>query len=67
MPYFFNIIGWGPRAPLPKHHCGSQQTLCLVPSLGCPTLVLMSPGWKKADEHLTSLMDQEHMITQEDT
>jgi len=24
-------------------------------------------GWKKADEHLTILMDQEHMITIEDT
>jgi hypothetical protein len=24
-------------------------------------------GWKKADEHLTTLMDQEHMITLEDT
>ena len=24
-------------------------------------------GWKKADEHLTTLMDQEHMITIEDT
>ena len=24
-------------------------------------------GWKKADEHLTVLMDQEHMITLEDT
>jgi hypothetical protein len=24
-------------------------------------------GWKKADEHLTTLMDQEHMITPEDT
>jgi hypothetical protein len=24
-------------------------------------------GWKKADEHLTDLMDQEHMITFEDT
>jgi hypothetical protein len=23
--------------------------------------------WKKADEHLTTLMDQEHMITLEDT
>jgi hypothetical protein len=44
MPFFFNIIGWGPRAPLPKHHCSSQQTLCLVPSLGCSTLVVMSPA-----------------------
>jgi hypothetical protein len=24
-------------------------------------------GWKEADEHLTTLMDQEHMITLEDT
>jgi hypothetical protein len=24
-------------------------------------------GWKKADEHLTTLMDQEHIITLEDT
>ena len=24
-------------------------------------------GWEKADEHLTTLMDQEHMITLEDT
>ena len=24
-------------------------------------------GWKRADEHLTTLMDQEHMITIEDT
>jgi hypothetical protein len=24
-------------------------------------------GWKKADEHLTTLMEQEHMITLEDT
>ena len=24
-------------------------------------------GWKKVDEHLTVLMDQEHMITIEDT
>jgi hypothetical protein len=24
-------------------------------------------AWKKADEHLTTLMDQEHMITLEDT
>ena len=24
-------------------------------------------GWKKADEHLTALLDQEHMITLEDT
>jgi hypothetical protein len=24
-------------------------------------------GWRKADEHLTALMDQEHMITLEDT
>ncbi len=24
-------------------------------------------GWKKADEHLTVLIDQEHMITLEDT
>ena len=47
----FNIIGWGPRAPKnPKHHCGSQQTLCLVPSLGCPTLVgaLPTPGLRNS-------------------
>ena len=24
-------------------------------------------GWKKVDDHLTTLMDQEHMITLEDT
>jgi hypothetical protein len=24
-------------------------------------------GWKKVDDHLTALMDQEHMITLEDT
>ena len=29
----------GRRSPTPNHHCGSQQTLCLVPSLGCPTSV----------------------------
>jgi hypothetical protein len=23
--------------PHPKHHCGSQRTVCLVPSLGYPT------------------------------
>ena len=34
----YNSVG-GRAASHPKHHCGSQQTLCLVPSLGCPTLV----------------------------
>ena len=34
----YNSVG-GRAASHPNHHCGSQQTLCLVPSLGCPTLV----------------------------
>jgi hypothetical protein len=29
----------GAEGSSPKHHCGSQQTLCLVPSLGFPTSV----------------------------
>ena len=30
----FNIIGWGPRAPLPKHH-----SVCRRPSVLCPPRV----------------------------
>jgi len=37
----YNSVG-GRAASHPKHHCGSQQTLCLVPSLGCPTLEVLS-------------------------
>jgi hypothetical protein len=33
--FFFNNP-LGAEGSSPKHHCGSQQTLCLVPSLGCP-------------------------------
>jgi hypothetical protein len=49
VPFFFNIIGWA-EGSLPKHHCGSQQTLCLVPSLGCPTWVVRALRFRPAHE-----------------
>jgi hypothetical protein len=45
MPFHFNIIGWGRNGLFsPKHHSVSQQTVCLVPSLGYPTLVRLLLG-----------------------
>jgi hypothetical protein len=40
IPLYFNIIGWGPKGSSPKHHSVSQQTGCLVPSIGYSTSVL---------------------------
>jgi hypothetical protein len=43
MPFHFNIIGWGPNGSSPKHHSVSQQTVCLVPSLGYPNTQRAAP------------------------
>jgi hypothetical protein len=50
MPFHFNIIGWGPNGYSPKHHSVSQQTVCLVPSLGYPTSVEWQAGSNDVNE-----------------
>jgi hypothetical protein len=56
MPFRFNIIGWGQNCSSPKHHSGSQQTVCLVPFLGVPHF-----GPSRPTEHILGEPLGEHV------